>query len=133
MARPRRSEQLVEPDELACAVRMVHIDKVQAARRQLPRSGVVGGLSELFGALSDPTRLRIVAALAAQELCVCDLAATISISESAASHQLRHLRSIGLIRSRREGRLVYYSLDDEHVTAIFRQALEHVEHQDRAS
>jgi ArsR family transcriptional regulator len=69
-----------------------------------------------------------VAALAAADLCVCDLAATLGLSESATSHQLRVLRELGLVRSRREGRLVYYALDDAHVRLLYHQALDHVAH-----
>ena len=79
--------------------------------------------------MGDPTRLRLVAALAGRELCVCDLAATVGLSESAVSHQLRLLRARGLVRSRRDGRLVYYALDDDHVAALYAIALEHVAHQ----
>src|SRR5262249_7832580 len=82
--------------------------------------------AELFAALGDPTRLRIVAALANRELCVCDLAATIGQSESAVSHQLRNLRALGLVRSRREGRLGHYALDDHHLTPLSRPALARV-------
>jgi DNA-binding transcriptional ArsR family regulator len=78
--------------------------------------------------MADPTRLRIVAALDATELCVCDLSATIGISESAISHQLRQMRDLSIVRTRRNGRRVFYSLDDAHVTSIYRQALDHVTH-----
>lgn len=130
MARPRKLDQLTGRDDTDCDVRIVHLDAVQVARAAVPAGSVVGGLSELFGALSDPTRLRIVSALASRELCVCDLSATIGLSESAVSHQLRLLRTLGLVRSRRAGRLVFYSLDDEHVTTLYRQALEHVGHRE---
>ncbi|MEA2523961.1 MAG: ArsR family transcriptional regulator, lead/cadmium/zinc/bismuth-responsive transcriptional, partial [Thermomicrobiales bacterium] len=96
----------------------------------LPTGQVLGGLADLFAALGDPTRLRIVAALAGGELCVCDLAATVGQTESAVSHHLRLLRSLGLVRPRRDGRLVYYTLDDAHVTTLFGQALDHVAHHD---
>ena len=128
MGRPRRVDQLQAPDELACDERVVHLAAVQAARRTLPTPMVLEGAADVFGALADPTRLRIVAALASRELCVCDLAATLGLSESAISHQLRVLRNLGLARARREGRLVYYTLDDEHVSTLFAQALEHVGH-----
>ncbi len=70
-----------------------------------------------------------MAALAERELCVCDLAATVGHSESAVSHHLRLMRSIGLVRARRDGRLAYYALDDAHVTALYGQALAHIRHQ----
>lgn len=104
------------------------MDAVREARRALLTSEQLAQLSALFAAFSDPTRLRIVAALSAQELCVCDLAATVAQSESAVSHQLRQLRDMRLVRSRRDGRRVYYSLDDHHVLSIYDQACEHVRH-----
>ena len=129
MPRPRRSHQLTEIPPLVCDDRVVHVDMVRAARAALPAVDRLGGVTELFAALSDPTRIRLVAALAGRELCVCDLAAALGLSESAVSHQLRLLRSRGLVRARRDGRLVYYALDDDHVAALYGQALDHVAHQ----
>ena len=94
----------------------------------MPSQSVLAGTTELFGALADPTRLRILAALAEQELCVGDVAAIAGLSQSAASHQLRVLRDRGLVRFRREGRLAYYTLDDDHVVGLLGQALDHVTH-----
>jgi ArsR family transcriptional regulator len=127
VARPRKADQLAEPD-LACEERVVHVDAVRAARAALPEGLVLAAASELFAALADPTRLRIVAALADRELCVCDLAAAVGQSESAVSHHLRLLRSLGLVRARKAGRLAYYALDDGHVGALYGQALDHVAH-----
>ncbi|MDA2916315.1 metalloregulator ArsR/SmtB family transcription factor [Nitrospinae bacterium AH_259_B05_G02_I21] len=86
------------------------------------------GLAEIFRALGDPTRVRILHALAASELCVCDLAAILGMSQSAVSHQLRLLRSLRLVRHRREGRMVYYALDDDHIEKLLAQGLDHVAH-----
>ncbi|MEE9305381.1 MAG: metalloregulator ArsR/SmtB family transcription factor [bacterium] len=86
------------------------------------------GLAEIFRALGDPTRVRILHALAASELCVCDLAAILGMSQSAVSHQLRLLRSLRLVRYRREGRMVYYALDDDHIEKLLAQGLDHVAH-----
>jgi ArsR family transcriptional regulator len=130
MPRPRKSAQLASTSDLACDDRVVHVEAVRRARAALPTGQVLGGLANLFAALGDPTRLRIVAALAGGELCVCDLAATVGQTESAVSHHLRLLRSLGLVRPRRDGRLVYYTLDDAHVTTLFGQALDHVAHHD---
>jgi DNA-binding transcriptional ArsR family regulator len=106
-----------------------HLDQSSsAARRQRllpPRT--VEGLADTFRVLGDPTRLRILDALAHGELCVCDIASLINISESAVSHQLRLLRGMRLVRPRRAGRLVYYSLDDHHIIELLRQGLTHVE------
>ncbi|HEY7032992.1 MAG TPA: metalloregulator ArsR/SmtB family transcription factor [Thermomicrobiales bacterium] len=128
MSRPRKTDQLADVADLVCDDRIVHVDAVRAARAALPSGAGLLGLAELFAALGDPTRLRIVAALAHRELCVCDLAATVGQTESAVSHQLRNLRALGLVRPRRDGRLVYYALDDDHVTALYGQALDHVAH-----
>lgn len=85
-------------------------------------------LAELFSALADPSRLRVIAALADSEKNVGDLATAAAISESAVSHHLRDLRQLRLVRPRKVGRFVYYALDDEHVAALFRCGLEHVQH-----
>jgi ArsR family transcriptional regulator len=86
----------------------------------------VQGLADTFGALGDPTRVRILDALSHGELCVCDLAAVIGLTQSAVSHQLRLLKSVRLVRARRDGRMVFYSLDDQHIISIFKQTLQHV-------
>ena len=85
-------------------------------------------LAELFQALGDPTRVRIISALSLTEMCVCDLAASLSMSQSAISHQLRLLRALRLVRAEKRGRMVYYALDDAHVSGLFRQGMEHVAH-----
>ena len=87
---------------------------------------IVQALADTFRLLGDPTRVRIVDALSEGELCVCDIAAHVGISESAVSHQLRLMRSQRLVRGRREGRCVYYTLDDQHVLDLFQQGLRHV-------
>lgn len=83
-------------------------------------------LAEIFGALGDPTRLRILHALFLEETCVCDLSAAIGISESLASHQLRRLHLLRLVKSRRAGKHIYYSLADEHIKRLYADGLEHV-------
>lgn len=128
MARPRRVDQISSAEDLACDDRVVHMEAVREARLALPVGATLAGMADVFAALGDPTRLRILAAIASRELCVCDLAATVGQTESAVSHQLRMLRSLGLVRSRRDGRLVYYVLDDDHVAALYGQALDHVGH-----
>lgn len=86
----------------------------------------VQALAETFRVLGDPTRLRIVDALASAALCVHEIADRVGISESAVSHQLRLMRSQRIVRGRREGRCVYYTLDDQHVLSLFQQGLRHV-------
>lgn len=85
-------------------------------------------LAELFKALGDPTRIKIIHALSQTELCVCDLAESLEMSQSAISHQLRVLRNNRLVKYRKEGRTVFYSLDDEHILLLFNQGLCHVLH-----
>jgi DNA-binding transcriptional ArsR family regulator len=85
-------------------------------------------LADLFGTLSDASRVRIIAVLLEQELSVGSLAEALGMSESAVSHQLRGLRQLRLVRSRRQGRRIFYSLDDDHVAELFRMGLDHVDH-----
>jgi DNA-binding transcriptional ArsR family regulator len=87
-------------------------------------------MAALFKAMGDPTRVRIVSALSQGELCVCDIASSVGMSQSAVSHQLRTLRELHLVRTRREGRKIYYALDDDHVHSLFHQGLDHVQHRD---
>lgn len=102
-----------------------HVTRSRRAMLMSPRT--VEGLAETFRVLGDPTRVRILDALSGGELCVCDIATLVGISESAASHQLRLLRNSRLVRPRRAGRLVYYAIDDHHILELLRQALTHVE------
>lgn len=131
MARPKKTAQIVSRRDLPeCDEQVVHLNAVLAARQDLPSATDLTGMTEIFSALADPTRLRIIAALASSELCVCDLAATVGMSQSAVSHQLRVLRDRGLVRSRKEGRRAYYELDDDHVSTLYKQAHDHAQHQD---
>ena len=103
----------------------------EVRRAALIPSRTVAALADTFRVLGDPTRVRILDALSTGELCVCDIAALVELSESAVSHQLRLLRSMRLVRARRAGRLVFYALDDQHIIELFQQALTHVEEQNR--
>jgi ArsR family transcriptional regulator, lead/cadmium/zinc/bismuth-responsive transcriptional repressor len=111
----------------ACDVFHASSAAVAALRKALVPLPLVGTLAETFRALGDPTRLRIVDALSHAELCVCDIAALLGLTESAVSHQLRLLRSLRLVRARREGRMVFYALDDGHIARLLAQGREHVE------
>ena len=99
----------------------------QIERSELLHPDTVGALADIFKVLGDPTRVRILDVLSRGELCVCRLAQLLGLSESAVSHQLRLLRNTRVVRSRRDGRLIYYALDDRHVLTLFRQGLKHVE------
>ena len=111
-----------------CAESHIHEEQVRAAVALLAGDETILALAEMFKALSDPTRLRIVSLLAETELCVCDLATALDMGQSAVSHQLRTLRDMRLVRWRREGRRIFYALDDEHVADLLRRGLEHVGH-----
>ena len=119
------SRSYVRPD--TCDVIHIHPTQLAALRGKLVGQSDAGDLAETFRTLGDPTRVRMLDALSLSELCVCDLATLIGLSESAVSHQLRLLRNLRLVKARREGRMVFYSLDDRHIITLFRQALRHVQ------
>jgi ArsR family transcriptional regulator, lead/cadmium/zinc/bismuth-responsive transcriptional repressor len=113
----------------SCPTKAVDPERVAAAKERLPALGETGGLADLFKLLGDRTRVRILyALLEAGELCVCDLAETIKRPESRISHALRLLRTAGIVRNRRDGRMIYYSLDDSHVRLLLDLSLEHIRH-----
>jgi ArsR family transcriptional regulator, lead/cadmium/zinc/bismuth-responsive transcriptional repressor len=118
-------EMTLTAQEEACEVSCVHPEAVQSARLAVPEERHVEDASALLKAVADPTRLRLLSALNTGELCVCDLAAVVGISESAVSHQLRLLRAHRLVSFRKAGRVVYYRLLDHHVTALIGSALDH--------
>ena len=105
--------------------------KVAALKTTLLSDGSVSALAETFKLLGDATRVRILDALSRSELCVCDVARLLGLSESAVSHQLRLLRGLRLVRPRRDGRMIFYTLDDHHIVRLFAQGLEHVEESHR--
>ncbi|MFP4477396.1 MAG: ArsR/SmtB family transcription factor [Desulfatibacillaceae bacterium] len=107
----------------------LHPERIRQARSQEPGPHELSRLAKTFSSLGDPTRLRLVLALANGEMCVRDLAVYLGVSESAVSHGLRRLKDLSLVRSRRAGQVLYYSLDDEHVAAILDVGLRHVRHQ----
>jgi DNA-binding transcriptional ArsR family regulator len=109
-----------------CQVRVIHLDRVEQARRETVPEKEIERLSAIYKILGDPSRLKIVMALRNVEMCVCDLAAFLGLTESAVSHQLRRFRDLALVKSRREGQVIYYSLDDEHVAELLNIGLEHI-------
>jgi ArsR family transcriptional regulator, lead/cadmium/zinc/bismuth-responsive transcriptional repressor len=111
-----------------CSETIIDEDKVKQAQQVLLAGMAATRLSDTFKALADPTRVRIISILVHTELCVCDLAATLDMTQSAVSHQLRLMRDMRLVKSRKDGRMVYYTLDDEHIRDLFRRGLEHIEH-----
>lgn len=109
-----------------CQVRVIHLDRVERARKETVSEKELHWLSSLYKVLGDPSRLKIVLALRNVEMCVCDLAAFLGLTESAISHQLRRLKDLALVKSRRDGQVIYYSLDDAHVAELLNIGLAHV-------
>lgn len=103
-----------------------HEEIVEKVRGQLPGEDTLYDLTELFRIFGDSTRIRILYVLFEAEMCVCDIAALLGMTQSAISHQLRALKNARLVKSRREGKTVFYSLADDHVKTIIDQGLEHV-------
>jgi ArsR family transcriptional regulator, lead/cadmium/zinc/bismuth-responsive transcriptional repressor len=120
-------QPLQESDAPSCETTLVHLDQVRQVQPALLPMQSAQRMAEFFGVLADPTRLRLLSALVSQELCVCDLAAGLKMSESAVSHQLRVLRAMRLVKYRKEGRNVYYSLADHHVINLYRDVAAHLE------
>ncbi len=121
------STPAVSSDEDLCQTSCVHPEAVARASRTVLTGHTLTRLADFYKLLGDPTRLRILSALAATELCVCDLAETMQMSQSAVSHQLRVLRAGRLVTYRREGKMAIYRLDDGHVAAIIASGLTHIE------
>jgi ArsR family transcriptional regulator, lead/cadmium/zinc/bismuth-responsive transcriptional repressor len=111
--------------EGVCEVDLIHPEAVGRVLDALPDRGEMHRVAETFGLLSDPTRVRIVCALALEELCVCDVAAVAGLSMSAASHQLKRLRDRGVVGYRKEGRMAYYRLSDEGLRALLESGMGH--------
>ena len=125
------SESSIRPKPIPlCSDNTLHEGPIALAEQTLLDQTTAATLAQAFQALADPTRVRLISALHSTELCVCDLAALLGMSQSAVSHQLRSLRDQRLVRTRREGRTVYYALDDDHIRALFDLGLTHVCHEE---
>ena len=120
----------VKREDILCDCDVLHENVVHAVREKMPDENELSDLSDFFKILGDSTRSRIVCALDASEMCVCDLAALLGMTKSAISHQLRALREANLVKNRREGKVVFYSLADDHVKEIFEKGLEHIRERD---
>ncbi|MBK7381069.1 MAG: helix-turn-helix transcriptional regulator [Ignavibacteriales bacterium] len=112
-------------NDIVCEIEFIDEKKVKAVKKKLPKDSFINELSETFKSLSDFRRLKILLSLAEDELCVCDIAALTGVSVSAISHQLRLLKNYRLVKHRKEGKMVYYSLDDEHISKIVNEATKH--------
>lgn len=109
-----------------CDCDVIHEDIVNQVKTKMPQEEVLYDLAELFKVFGDSTRIKILWALDEAEMCVCDIAVLLNMTQSAISHQLRVLKQAKLVKNRKEGKIVYYSLDDEHVRQIFDQGLIHI-------
>ena len=119
------AKQSIGAEDL-CDVRTIHVDRVIQARKEKIPGREIERLALTYKLLGDPTRLKIVMALKSCEMCVCDIAAFIGISESAVSHQLRRLRELAIVKHRRDGQVLYYTLDDEHINDLIQTGLTHI-------
>jgi DNA-binding transcriptional ArsR family regulator len=111
-----------------CEDNFIHIDHVRTAQQDLIDGLTATFLARTFQALSDPTRVRLISALSHTDLCVCDLAAVLGMTQSAISHQLSSLRDLRLVKSHKVGREVFYTLDDEHIRELYQLGLDHIQH-----
>jgi ArsR family transcriptional regulator, lead/cadmium/zinc/bismuth-responsive transcriptional repressor len=124
-----KSKKTVSPegDAPTCDSSLVHLEQVRQVQSEIVTTEKAQQMAQFFGALADPHRLKLISALVKAELCVCDLAAVVKMSESAVSHQLRLLRNLRLVKHRREGRNVYYRLADAHIANLYREVAEHLD------
>ena len=113
-------------NEITCDCNHIHKDKVEGTRKIMASDEEMFDIAEFFKVFADSTRIKILSALFENELCVCDIAACLNMTKSAVSHQLRILRQADLVRNRKEGKIVYYRLSDDHVRKIFEMAKEHL-------
>ncbi|RLB93776.1 MAG: transcriptional regulator [Deltaproteobacteria bacterium] len=111
-----------------CFEKCINEKKVRQTAKTIPQPEVIEQMVDIFKALSDPSRLKIVLALLNQEHCVCDIAFICNNTDSAISHQLRILRAMKIVKNRREGKSIYYSIDDDHVISLINMSLDHVRH-----
>lgn len=117
----------MENDKIeSCSCTIIHDNVIAEVKNKLPEEETLYDLAELFKVFGDSTRIKILCALFEAEMCVCDLAALLGMTQSAISHQLRVLKQSRLVKYRRDGKVIYYSLDDEHVKHIFDEGLNHI-------
>jgi DNA-binding transcriptional ArsR family regulator len=121
------SEKATQTVGDACEIQFVDEKKVKRVRRAMKSAEAVTALAETFKILGDPTRIKIAFALSREELCVCDIANLLGVSQSAVSHSLRTLRQMKLVKFRKEGKTAYYALDDEHINNLLDIGFRHVE------
>ncbi len=116
----------IRNETIKCDCNVIHQDIVDTVKVKMPDEENLYDLAELFKVFGDTTRIKILWALAESEMCVCDIAVLLNMTQSAISHQLRILKQTRLVKSRKDGKVVYYTLDDAHVKQIFDQGLIHI-------
>ena len=121
------SEKATQTVGDSCEIQFVDEQKVENARKAMKSAEAVTTLAETFKILGDPTRIKIAFALSKEELCVCDIANLLGVSQSAVSHSLRTLRQMKLVRFRKQGKIAYYTLDDDHIATLLDEGFRHVE------
>jgi len=119
-------KQLNDVCDEQCTQTVIHEHVIKHVKQQMPDEEVLANVADLFKVLGDKTRTRILQALVQSEMCVCDLAYLLGMTQSSISHQLRVLKQAKLVKNRKDGKVVYYSIADDHVMQIFNQAFEHV-------
>lgn len=117
-------------NEFICDCNIIHQEIVNKTLQKMPKPELFNKLAEFFKIIGDPTRTKILFALDQNEMCVCDIANVLNMSKSSISHQLATLRKSGIVKCRREGKEVYYTLDDDHVKQVFEVGIEHIEHKE---
>jgi DNA-binding transcriptional ArsR family regulator len=122
-----KGQPITNTDAPGCEAPLVHLDNVRQVQSEVLATDKAQRMAEFFSALSDPHRLKLLSALAQQELCVCDLAAAVKMGDSAVSHQLRVLKAQRLVKYRRQGRNVCYSLADDHIMILYQEVAEHLD------
>ena len=118
-------------NEYMCDCNIIHEDVVKNTLNKMPEKGLFNKLAEFFKMIGDPTRTKILFALDQNEMCVCDIANVLGMTKSSISHQLATLKQSGIVKYRKEGKEVYYTLDDEHVKQVFEITIEHIQHKER--
>lgn len=118
-------------NEYMCDCNIIHEDAVNKTIKKMPPQDLFNKLAEFFKIIGDLTRTKILFALDQNEMCVCDIANVLGMTKSSISHQLATLKASGIVKSRKEGKEVYYTLDDEHVKQVFEIGIEHIEHKNK--
>lgn len=121
-----RGDVFMNNNDEICNSNIIHNDVVEKVKLKIPKDETLYDLAEFFKVFGDSTRIKIICALFESEMCVCDLSALLGVSQSAISHQLRTLKSNRLVKYRREGKVVYYALNDDHIKHIFDEGLNHI-------